>query len=119
MVGSELEPGKPLVHNTPFINHPTMLLLLLFVSRAGGYIAGSLAVMTDAAHMMTDFVSFVVALLAISLARKKPSKKLTHGWYRAGKSNGSTCDVTQLWICMNLHFISTCFQIACVLLQIM
>ncbi|XP_033640650.1 zinc transporter 2-like isoform X1 [Asterias rubens] len=75
----------------------TLCFVVMIAEITGGYIAGSLAVMTDAAHMMTDFVSFVVALLAICLARKKPSKKLTHGWYRA-EIIGALFSVLLIWV---------------------
>ena len=51
----------------------------------GGYLANSLAVMTDAAHMLTDVTSFGIALLAIALGKQKPSKHLNYGWQRTGK----------------------------------
>lgn len=49
----------------------------------GGYIAGSLAVITDAAHLFSDFIGFLISLLAIWIGRKSPSKDMTFGYYRA------------------------------------
>ena len=40
--------------------------------------------MTDALHMLIDVTSFVIALFAIWLGRRKPSKYMTFGWKRAG-----------------------------------
>lgn len=57
------------------------MIILYFV---GGYIANSLAVMTDALHMLIDVTSFVISLGAIWLGRRKSSKYMTFGWKRAG-----------------------------------
>jgi len=51
---------------------------------AGGLLAGSLAIMTDAAHMLSDFAAFLISLFAIWVARWLPDKRRTFGYYRAG-----------------------------------
>ena len=60
-------------------------LCLLFIAGevTGGYLSGSLAIMSDAAHMFSDFASFLISLLAIQLGTRRPSKKFTYGLYRA------------------------------------
>lgn len=50
----------------------------------GGLIAHSLAIISDAAHLLTDFASFMIALLALYLAHRPATKKLSFGWYRIG-----------------------------------
>jgi len=59
------------------------LIFLLF--HTGGLLAGSLAIMTDAAHMLSDFAAFLISLFAIWVAHWLPDKKRTFGYYRAGK----------------------------------
>uniref|UniRef100_F1S270 Proton-coupled zinc antiporter SLC30A8 n=1 Tax=Sus scrofa TaxID=9823 RepID=F1S270_PIG len=49
----------------------------------GGHIAGSLAVITDAAHLFIDLTSFLLSLFSLWLSSKPPSKRLTFGWHRA------------------------------------
>ncbi|XP_035173119.1 zinc transporter 8 [Oxyura jamaicensis] len=49
----------------------------------GGQIAGSLAVITDAAHILVDLTSFLISLVSLWLASKPPTKQLTFGWHRA------------------------------------
>ena len=61
-----------------------MRVYTLRIHHTGGYLANSLAVMTDAVHMLTDVASFGISLLAISLGKQKSSKYLTFGWQRAG-----------------------------------
>ncbi|KAI1889687.1 hypothetical protein AGOR_G00165520 [Albula goreensis] len=48
----------------------------------GGYVANSLAIMTDALHMLTDLVGIVVSLLALWLSSKPPTKRFTFGLHR-------------------------------------
>src|SRR5215467_14449833 len=44
------------------------------VEAVGGWFAGSLALISDAGHMVTDSASFVVALIAAAVARRPPSQ---------------------------------------------
>ncbi|NWX87462.1 ZNT8 protein, partial [Nothoprocta pentlandii] len=48
-----------------------------------GQIAGSLAVITDAAHILVDLTSFLISLFSLWIASKPPTKQLTFGWHRA------------------------------------
>jgi len=52
---------------------------------AGGVIANSLAVTTDAAHLLTDFTSFLISLVSVYIASCPATKRMSFGWYRAGK----------------------------------
>lgn len=56
-----------------------------FAEIMGGYMAGSLAIMSDAAHLLSDCISFIVALLAIIWAKKSPDNYMTFGYRRIGK----------------------------------
>jgi solute carrier family 30 (zinc transporter), member 2 len=49
---------------------------------SGGYIAGSLAIMSDAAHLITDSLTFVIGAFAINWGRKKPDSKMSFGYKR-------------------------------------
>lgn len=57
------------------------------VFHTGGQIAGSLAVITDAAHILVDLTSFLTSLFSLWLASKPPTKQLTFGWHRAGSKH--------------------------------
>ncbi|XP_010889582.1 zinc transporter 4 [Esox lucius] len=48
----------------------------------GGYVANSLAIMTDALHMLTDLIGIVVSLLALWLSAKPPTNRFTFGLHR-------------------------------------
>ncbi|MEG3134570.1 CDF family zinc transporter ZitB [Rouxiella sp. T17] len=48
----------------------------------GGMISGSLALLADAGHMLTDAAALLMALLAVRFARRKPSSRHTFGFLR-------------------------------------
>jgi cobalt-zinc-cadmium efflux system protein len=53
------------------------------VEAIAGWFAGSLALISDAGHMVTDAASFVVALIAAVVARRPPSRRASYGYARA------------------------------------
>lgn len=50
---------------------------------SGGVLSNSLAIATDAAHLLTDFASFMISLFSIWVANRPATKKMPFGWYRA------------------------------------
>ncbi|MFH4974268.1 hypothetical protein AB6A40_000977 [Gnathostoma spinigerum] len=63
----------------------------------GGYIAHSLAIMTDAGHMLSDLLSFLVSIFAIRIARNPANKRLSFGFDRA-EILGATISIIIIWI---------------------
>ena len=53
------------------------------VEAIGGWIAGSLALISDAGHMATDAAAFVVALIAQHVAQRPPTARASYGYARA------------------------------------
>ncbi len=49
----------------------------------GGFVAGSLALLADAAHLLADVAALVLAYAAMTLADFVPTKRYTFGLYRA------------------------------------
>lgn len=49
----------------------------------GGLLTGSLALLADAGHMLTDVAGLGLALLAISFSSREPTSRHTYGFYRA------------------------------------
>jgi len=45
-----------------------------------GLIAGSLAILSDAAHMFSDIFGFCLSIVAIRIAREKANKKFSFGY---------------------------------------
>jgi zinc transporter 2 len=60
-----------------------------------------LAIATDAAHLLTDFASFMISLFSLWLASRPPTKRMSFGWYRAG-SRDSKVFVVELLNCNKL-----------------
>lgn len=48
----------------------------------GGLLSGSLALLADAGHMLTDAAALLVALIAVRFARRPPNSRRTFGWLR-------------------------------------
>lgn len=49
---------------------------------AGGLISGSLALLADAGHMLTDAAALLLALLATQFSRRKPTAQHSFGLLR-------------------------------------
>ena len=54
----------------------------LIAEVAGGLITNSLALLSDAAHMMTDVIALAISLIAVRLSRRPPDAKRTYGYAR-------------------------------------
>ena len=71
-----------------------MIVAFMVVEVVVGLIASSLALLSDAAHMLTDAGAIGLALVAASLAARPPSRKFTFGLGRAeilaAQANGAT-----------------------------
>lgn len=48
----------------------------------GGVLTGSLALISDAAHMLTDAAALAIALAAIRIARRPADRRRTYGYHR-------------------------------------
>lgn len=55
----------------------------LVVEGIGGLLTGSLALLADAGHMLTDVLGLAMALLAIKFGERPASPNRTYGYYRA------------------------------------
>ena len=49
----------------------------------GGYLSGSLAILCDAAHQLSDVAGFVISFMAIWLTKKPATLKNSYGYHRA------------------------------------
>jgi cobalt-zinc-cadmium efflux system protein len=68
----------------------------------GGVMSGSLALIADAGHMLTDFASLLLAWLGFRLARRPADWRLTYGFDRfsvlAALVNGLSLFAIAIWI---------------------
>ncbi len=74
----------------------------MFAEVIGGVVSGSLALIADAGHMLTDFASLGLAWFTIRLARKPADWNLTYGFDRfsvlAALVNGLSLFAIAIWI---------------------
>ncbi len=74
----------------------------MFVEVVGGILSGSLALLADAAHMLTDFAALAMAFAAVRVARRPADPKRTYGFDRvtvlAAFVNGLTLVAVAGWI---------------------
>ena len=72
------------------------------VEVVGGLLAGSLALLADAGHMITDAASLGLSLFAVWMAARPADANRTYGWYRveilAALANGATLLAVTGWI---------------------
>jgi len=76
--------------------------LYTVVEVAGGLVTGSLALLADAAHMLSDNVALALALFAVWLADRPTTPERTYGYKRAevlaALANGVTLVALSIWI---------------------
>ncbi|KAJ1352365.1 hypothetical protein KIN20_008688 [Parelaphostrongylus tenuis] len=72
-------------------------LFFMICEVVGGIWAKSLAIVTDAAHLLTDFASMLISLFSIYIASKPPSQRMSFGFYRA-EVLGAFFSVFLIWI---------------------
>jgi cobalt-zinc-cadmium efflux system protein len=88
MTGHGHQHGHP--HGTGTGRHRRRLVVVLVITLGvvvlqvvGGLLSGSLALLADAGHMLTDATGIVIALGASALAARPPTKTRTYGLQRA------------------------------------
>lgn len=64
--------------------------------------------MTDAAHLLVDFASFIISLVALWLSSRPATRTLSYGWHRAGEIIILIIIVVIIVIMRVLHTL-TCF----------
>jgi hypothetical protein len=69
----------------------------MVVELVGGYLANSLSIMTDAAHLFSDIASFALSLLAVHLSSRRSNRRFTFGYQRA-EILGAVCSILLIWI---------------------
>ncbi|MBQ0140924.1 MAG: cation transporter [Kurthia sp.] len=79
-----------------------IITLYMVVEAIGGYVTNSLALLSDAGHMVSDSISLAIALIAFKLAEKVANHGKTYGYKRfeilAAVINGVTLIIIALYI---------------------
>lgn len=72
------------------------------VQAVGGWLSGSLALIADAGHMVSDAAALLLALLAYRIAARAPDARRTYGFHRvrvlAALANGASLLLLVAWI---------------------
>jgi cobalt-zinc-cadmium efflux system protein len=75
----------------------------MFAEAIGGWITGSLALVADAGHMLTDSIALWLAWYAFRLGDRPATMRMTYGFGRVktlvAYTNGITIFAIALWIC--------------------
>lgn len=61
----------------------TITLLFCLLEIVAGILIKSLAVLSDAFHMVSDSIALVVAIIALKVAKRERTVSMTYGWRRA------------------------------------
>eukprot|EP00744_Colponema_vietnamica_P008272 GILI01011819.1.p1 GENE.GILI01011819.1~~GILI01011819.1.p1 ORF type:complete len:442 (-),score=95.47 GILI01011819.1:178-1503(-) len=71
-------------------------LIFMCVELLGGYLAHSLAILTDAAHLFTDVGSYFLSILALRASARARSSSYSYGWHRA-EVVGTLFSIFTIW----------------------
>lgn len=74
-----------------------LCVIFMICEIVGGVLSGSLAIATDAAHLLTDFASFMISLFSLWVATRPATKQMSFGWYRA-EVIGALTSVLMIWL---------------------
>jgi zinc transporter 2 len=77
--------------------------IFMVIEFFGGWIAGSLAIMTDAAHLLSDLSGFLISMVSLYIALRPADRTLTYGYHRA-EVIGALSSVLIIW-CLTVWLI--------------
>lgn len=79
-----------------------LIVAFMAVEVAAGIVASSLALLSDAAHMLTDAAALALSLVALRIARRPARGAMTYGFGRveilSAQANGITLVLLAVWI---------------------
>lgn len=82
-------------------------LSIMIVEFIGGIFTNSLALLSDAGHMLSDSSSLLLSLVAFKFATRRKTPQKTYGYYRfevlAALFNGLTLFVIAIWIVVEAY----------------
>lgn len=74
-----------------------LCVLFMIGEIVGGVLSNSLAIASDAAHLLTDFASFMISLFSLWVSSRPSTKKMSFGWHRA-EVIGALTSVLLIWV---------------------
>ena len=62
----------------------------------GGVISGSLAILTDAAHVFSDILGFCISIISLHITKRPASVRMSYGFHRA-EVIGALLSIALIW----------------------
>lgn len=72
-------------------------LVFIVIEVAGGYVANSIAIMSDAAHIASDVIGFGISIMALKMATRNADSVFTFGYHRV-EILGAFASIFTIWI---------------------
>ncbi|XP_006862333.1 PREDICTED: zinc transporter 2 isoform X1 [Chrysochloris asiatica] len=94
--GNHSDPKKDRARRQLYVAS-AICLVFMIGEVIGGYLAHSLAIMTDAAHLLTDFASMLISLFSLWMSSRPATKTMNFGWQRA-EILGALLSVLSIWV---------------------
>ena len=76
------EAGAPRSHRRRLLAAAALTAVILVVEAIGGYVSHSLALLSDAGHMMTDLLALLLSLFGVTVALRPATDQKTYGYRR-------------------------------------
>ena len=76
------EEGEPRRHRQRLLAAAVLTGVILVVEAVGGYYSHSLALLSDAGHMMTDLLALLLSLFGVTMALRPATDQKTYGYLR-------------------------------------
>ena len=81
--------------NRLYINIGISIVFML-AELLGGILSGSLAILTDAAHILSDILGFTISIISLKITRKPASELMTFGYHRS-EIIGALLSILIIW----------------------
>lgn len=69
----------------------------MIIEFIGGYISNSVAIMSDAAHLLSDLLSFGIGIISVKMSKRKKTNAYNFGYERA-EVLGALLSIFMIWI---------------------
>lgn len=73
-----------------------LCLFFMIIEIIGGYLANSLAIMSDAAHLLSDISGFLISIFALYASKRPSSQIMSYGYHRA-ETIGALISISIIW----------------------
>ena len=70
--------------------------LFMIIEIIGGFLANSIAIMSDAAHLLSDLLGFIISIISIYISRKVAKNDMSYGYHRA-EIIGALVSIVLIW----------------------